>query len=555
MTAYSPFDLVAAARITRGLVRLIGRPLSVEGAKALMRARLTRRGQLFLEMVQTAIWPYPGSPYRRLLEWAGWTPDRLAESVRMRGLDDTLRALFDDGVYLTFEEFKGRTPIRRDGLVVECTDADFNNMAVQPLYSVTTGGTRSHGHGVPASLDFLAAQRAPARRLTLEAFGAGAWPVVIWVPRDSSIEWWLGLAHMRHRVVRWFSQTDLSTFRVPQLHQMMFGLARFIGLASGWRMPALDHVPLSGVATVLDAVLKARERWGGCAVATSPSAATRLASVAADHRVSLDQVLFITQGEPLTPGKHAEITRTGARVASRYGFTEAGSVSEPCVHPVGVDDTHLLVDCFGLVCDPRTLPDDCTVQALLVTSLLPISPKVLLNVESDDFADVTVRRCGCFWDELGMFTHMSNIRSFSKLTGETVMVLGTDCVRIIEEVLPREFGGRSTDYQLLEAEDENHLTRLSLLVSPSVGPIDERRLLARMIEELRDPTRTRSLMPPLWRQAETIRVVRREPMVTPRGKLLPFHTLAPAVRPGGGPTPVPEGRGVSKDRNLPEVVR
>ncbi len=78
----------------------------------------------------------------------------------------------------------------------------------------------------------------------------------------------------------------------------------------------------------------------------------------------------------------------------------------------------------------------------------------MLNVESDDFGEFTTRRCGCVFDELGLGHHFAYVRSFTKLTGEGATLLGTDCVRILEEVLPREFGGRSIDYQLLETEDE-----------------------------------------------------------------------------------------------------
>ena len=124
------------------------------------------------------------------------------------------------------------------------------------------------------------------------------------------------------------------------------------------------------------------------------------------------------------------------------------------------------------------------------------------------------------------------------MTGEGVTVLGTECVRILEEVLPREFGGRSIDYQLLEVEDAGHLTRLHLVVSPSVGALDEQRLLARFVLELRSPSTRGRPAPPMWRQAETIKVVRHEPVTTASGKLLPFHTLAFSQR---------------KNENAPEV--
>jgi phenylacetate-coenzyme A ligase PaaK-like adenylate-forming protein len=280
------------------------------------------------------------------------------------------------------------------------------------------------------------------------------------------------------------------------------------------------------VGVVLDSVLAARARQGACAVITTPSAATRLAAHAADRKIGLSNIDFFVGSEPLTSGKAEEITNTGARVWDRYAMTETGAVGIACARPTAIDDMHFLADSFGLILSPRTLPDGAAVNALVFTTLLSSSSKILLNVESDDFGEVTTRRCGCIWDTLGMHTHLAAVRSFSKLTGEGVTVLGTDFLRILEEVLPREFGGRSIDYQLLEAEDADHLTRLYLVVSPAVGPIDEARMQARFMEELRDPRRDRSLMPPLWRQAETLRVVRRDPVPTARGKLLPFHTQA-----------------------------
>jgi hypothetical protein len=242
--------------------------------------------------------------------------------------------------------------------------------------------------------------------------------------------------------------------------------------------------------------------------------------MAGSRGVDLERVAFLVGGEPLTPGKHAEIARSGARVGARYNLTEAGAVGGTCSHPIDPDDVHLLTDTFALVPHKRTLPDGSVVSAFVLTALLPSSPGLSLNVETDDFGQIAIRRCGCLWDEVGMHTHLSNIRSFSKLTGEGVTVLGTDCVRVIEEVLPREFGGHSTDYQLLEVEDADHLTRLHLVVRPTVGPVDEERLLQRFVDAagLRRMDR--------WQQARTIRVVRQEPVPTAAGKLLPFHTLA-----------------------------
>jgi hypothetical protein len=519
-------SLAGLLRSARALATLVHRPLTPERAMALVRTRMARRDRLFLQMVEEAIWPYPASPYRRLFEWAKWSPDRLAQSVRQRGLDATLQTLFDAGVYLRYEEFKGRIPIERAGLVLECTEADFDHPAVPAAFDFHTSGTRSQGSRVPASIEAVMTLRAPAWNLALQALGIWERPVVLWLPRASGFSWAACLLHGGRPAWRWFSLSDPSTIRARAPSAELFALMRAVALTRGLSTPAMRHVPPAQADLVLDAVLEIRARRDACTVVVSPSMAARLVWLARERGIALEHVVFIVGGEPLTPGKHQDITSTGAIVWPRYAIREFGAVGAPCNRQAAIDDVHFLTDKLGLVRDRRPLPDGRTVDALLLTSVLPSAMKIAINVDCDDFAEVTERRCGCLWDELGLHTHVAGIRSFSKLTGEGMTVLGTDCVRILEEDLPREFGGTSTDYQLLEAEDDGHRTRLYLVVNPSVGPVDEARVKARFIDSMRDPTRPNDLIPPLWRQADTIQVIRREPVRTAAGRLLPFHTLA-----------------------------
>ena len=64
------------------------------------------------------------------------------------------------------------------------------------------------------------------------------------------------------------------------------------------------------------------------------------------------------------------------------------------------------------------------------------------------------RPCNCGFGKLGFDTTIGNIRSYEKLTGEGVTFVDTDFIQIIEKELPETFGGKSTDYQLVEDEDE-----------------------------------------------------------------------------------------------------
>ena len=62
-------------------------------------------------------------------------------------------------------------------------------------------------------------------------------------------------------------------------------------------------------------------------------------------------------------------------------------------------------------------------------------------------------------------------------------------VRILEEVLPKRFGGTPLDYQLLESEDGGGLTRVSLLIGPAVAGIDEKAVTDTVFAVLRDVAR------------------------------------------------------------------
>ena len=113
--------------------------------------------------------------------------------------------------------------------------------------------------------------------------------------------------------------------------------------------------------------------------------------------------------------------------------------------------------------------------------------------------------------------HLREIRSFSKLTTEGVTLVGGKMVHILEEVLPSRFGGSPLDYQLLEEEDEEGFTRLSLLVSPKLKIPDEEAVVEVVLSASGHFVHT------IWSQAGTLQVKRMEPIWTDRGKLMPLH--------------------------------
>lgn len=229
-------------------------------------------------------------------------------------------------------------------------------------------------------------------------------------------------------------------------------------------------------------------------------------------------------GEPPTPAKIAHITHIGARWIPTYFFTEVGAVGIGCAQPFDENDLHFFKDAFALIQLPSPVPgSNIVVDAFCFTTLLPSAPKIMLNVAIDDYGMIERRTCHCPLEGYGFTEHLCHVRSFHKLTGEGVTLVGSEMLHILEEVLPARFGGSPLNYQLLEEEDEQGFTRLSLLVSPSLGAIDEEALISTVMESLKQSSVAADLARAIWNQAKILRVKRMEPLWTLRGKLMPLH--------------------------------
>jgi hypothetical protein len=181
-------------------------------------------------------------------------------------------------------------------------------------------------------------------------------------------------------------------------------------------------------------------------------------------------VQMTLSGEPLMPTRLAAVREAGAVARPRYGTVEAGAIGYGCLTPSAADEVHVVRDSHALI---QAGPQDRPVLpagALLLSSLRPTAPFVMLNVSLGDEAAQSARACGCPLHALGWTTHLHTIRSFEKLTAAGMTFLDADVVRVLEDVLPARFGGGPTDYQLVETEERDGLPHLRLLVRPELGP-------------------------------------------------------------------------------------
>jgi len=520
--------LAMFARFPFALRRFLQHPLTLEEAKAIIRERMEHREENFLGIAERNIYGHARSPYLPLLRMAGCELGDLRGLVNQHGLEAALRQLREAGVYITFEEFKGRKPIERNGQTICVTARDFDNPHARRDLTLESGGSTGAAIKVGVDLDDIAA-RAPHEMISLAAYDLLDAPQVRWwgILPGSSLRNALRSARYRKVSSRWFSPSPLRESK----HWVKYGLASYYMLA--WLRLFGVHVPWPKTVEVDQAVIVARSvgellrAHGRCFVTATVSRALRVCLAAQEARIDLKGAVFFGGAEPATPAKVRQIVASGAEFVSSYAMVEASRVGLGCARAEHCDDVHLFSDAVALFTYPYLVAGfGVTVPAFNITSLLPKASKVMLNVQMDDYGVVEERSCGCNLEAYGYTTHVREIRSYSKLTGEGVTLIGNEIVRVLEDVLPARFGGSSLDYQLVEDEDEHGFTKLYLVISPRLEIADEGEVIAVMLEGLRDSSPMADAARSIWQHTRTLQVRRMEPIVTPRGKQFPLHMLS-----------------------------
>lgn len=516
-------DAFGFVRFAAGLKAFVHRPLAIADAKRFIRHGMEHRDQAFLQKIDRVVFGNRKSPYARLLRCSGCEAGDVAGLVREEGIEGALRRLYDAGVYVTYDEFKGRAPAVRGSQRFAFRESDFDNPLITPHFRGSSGGTRGRPTRVLVDLDHIA-QSAPHWALWFAAHDWLERPLLFWTTAHPGIvNRQLIATKLGRRYVRWFATAGVVTLKDRLVAAAVHRVFRW---ATGCPKP--EFVPLSEADRIVDCLAGMVARGSRPCMVTSPGNAVR-ASLSAQRRdVPLRDVTFLLGAEPLTAARRESIESAGASAVPTYGFAEGGNVGSQCPNAAAPDDVHVSLDAYAIIQRPMNGEEAHAPRPLLLTALRPACPKVLLNTEIGDSAVLETRRCGCLFDEVGYVQHLHTIRSFEKVTGFGVTFAGSDLIRVIEDVLPRAFGGGVTDYQLIERQDARGLPRYTLLVSPSVGAVDERAVVDAFLEGLAGLRSHYRYMVNLWTQSEGILgVERRQPVPTARGKMLPFRTLGP----------------------------
>ena len=513
-------------RFAAGLPAFLRNTISVDEAKVIVKQGMQEREDNFLALVRRGILSKPDSPYAKLLRLAQCDYGDLEREVRKKGLSSALRSLRQAGVYITFEELKGREPIVRHGESFPVTIEDFSNPLHKRGYQTESGGSTGRGIRCAQDLDHLA-RGAAYQCLLFHAHGALHAPVAVWrgvLPDGSGINNVLRASHFGQVPEKWFSPTPPDMLRVPTRFRLATYGTVIIGRAMGIPIPWPEMVPIDQAIVVARWAAETVKREGACVISAAVSRGLRVAVAAREAGLDLTGTKFMIAGEPPTPAKVAGIHASGADHFTTYGLAEFGRIAMGCANPITPNDLHIMHDGYEVFTVPQTVPGtDVQVDALNITTLLPTAPQIFINAEMDDYGVLEERDCGCPLGDLGYHLHIREIHSYRKLTGEGVSLVGSELIDVIERILPERFGGSALDYQLMEEEEENGFTRLSLLVSPKVQIKDESQIVPAVLEQLHASSLMADVARGIWSQTGTLQLKRRDPVWTGRGKLMPLY--------------------------------
>jgi len=516
-------EAIYYSRMALGIYRFL-RTTPLPNPEAVIRHQLENRAPTFLNTARQVIFSNPRNPYHEMFRLAGCTFEDLAQGVTKDGLEATLAVLHRQGVYLTHDEFKGQAPIVRAGWHIPAQTRDFRNPLVTGLMESRSSGSRSKGTRTPRSTEDQLYVEAHLQLLDRELGLSGRPHIEVKpiLPSTTGLGSCLRAHRRGHRVERWFAVggawRDSGHYR--WLTQGLVWFGNLLGAGA----PSPTYLPQNDFAPVAMWIARRRAEGAACVVRSYTSSAVRVAAAALERGLDIHGTMFVVAGEALTEAKRAVIEKAGAELCTVYAITEVGTVGRACRQMKTGDCVHLLQDGLAVISRRRLAPlSDVEVDALLFTNLLPFAAHVLINAEMGDSGVIEPARCDCLFSRMGFTQQVRGIRSYGKLTGQGMTLVGTDIVRILEEVLPARLGGAAGDYQLVEHEGATQ-TQLTLRVSPRVGIASPEKARECFLTEIRR-FHGGALAARMWSHAEGVDVAIAEPLSTRTGKVLLLHLL------------------------------
>jgi hypothetical protein len=520
--------------MARGLREMIRLPLASD-PEAVLREQMENRAGRFLGALRQIVFANPQHPYFKMFEEAQCSFDDLNHLVLSRGLEPALEALRQAGVWLSHDEFKGKEPIVRNGRHIAADTASFQNPLAPGVLEICSSGSSGASTQAPASLLFRA-HRNCYESLTFREFDRANWR---WITLSPILPapWGLSRPVLAHKLgvkaEHWYAAgghlRDSGHYRA--VTRFLVAEARWLGVP----MPPLSFLPPNDFTPAAEDIARARSRGRRTFVTGVAGSCVRVAAAALERGLDISGTRFYTAGEALTDAKAEVVRRAGAEAFATYWVSELGQVGASCSQIGGANRVHLFHDAVAAITHRRKAPGtDVEVDSMLFTSLLPFAPFFVINLEPGDHGVLRPASCNCEFSRFGFTAVISDIYSYTKLTGHGTTLVGTDILRILEEALPARFGGSPGDYQLVEQEAGTE-TRMVLRVNPQIGKVPAAEIRDFFLSEIRKLFGG-ALTSRTWIHAASVEVLLEAPIIGRTGKILPLHLLGPdhaaRVRPG-----------------------
>src|SRR5262249_34730378 len=140
MPSFRFAELSGLARLAFGLPRFLRDRLSYRDAERLVRDGVARREERFLKKLDEVVFARRRSPYLALFRWAGCELGDVCKLVTSDGVEGALEVMRRAGIYVTWEELRGRRPTVRGSVSFDFGWHDFDNPLVRPHFHSTGGG-------------------------------------------------------------------------------------------------------------------------------------------------------------------------------------------------------------------------------------------------------------------------------------------------------------------------------------------------------------------------------------------------------------------------------
>lgn len=504
--------------------KFLDKPISFTECQKYIKKGIENREDNFLIYIKNLIYNQKKSPYLELLKLSNITFDDVKKMIDQEGVEGALRIIKDEGVYITFDEFKCRKEVKRKGKTFRFRQNDFLNPFQDSLGIVFSGASRGSGTQISWGLGYLM-QKIAHEAIILNLHGCYNNPIALWYP---ILPAQTALYPMRLRKLGippqvWFSQVEKKSLELPEDKLIAFldyTCKKLFALSD----ISSRYVSLKNAHVIAEWLANNLNEYPTCSIHTYLSSAVRICLAAKERGLDIKNTKFVVSGEPLTERRRKEIEDLGCEIINTYYFTEGGLAGCSCNKPSEkIGSIHFFRDSFALIQHPRLIEDSSQeVNAFLFTSLYSDCPIVMLNMENGDYGVIEKSDCGCVFEEYGFVDCISNISSHEKIKTEGLTFYINDMINIVEDVLPEKFGGSSIDYQLVQQEDEHGLTHLLFYVDKKIKLLDREKMKKLIFEKLSDNVR-KDIRINIFNQIKALEILRESPLVTPRGKTPFFY--------------------------------